>query len=121
MQKYLSSRVIELLGQFCGLAIATGGDYILVPWLVEKTGQMAIGLIVGLVFGAIIMVACGEAPRRVANAMRRNQGLVGVRRGVGSNAQMRRLSLSTLAYALLVVLTMIAMVLGQLLPSDSFR
>jgi hypothetical protein len=121
MIKYLPSQVKQPLGCLCGLAVATGSDYVLIPWLADKTGQMAIAIIVGLAFGAMIMFVFGEAPERVVNTMRKHQRIGGGRRGIGGGALVRRLSLPTLAYTFLVTLTILAMLLGQLLPAASLK
>ena len=52
MEKCLPSRGIATLGWLSGLAVAAGADYVLVPKLVEISGQKAIAVIVGLIAGA---------------------------------------------------------------------
>jgi uncharacterized membrane protein len=114
MKKFLPSRGIETLGRLCGLAVAAGADYVLVPKLVEQTGQMAIAVVIGLLFGAMVMFACGAVSQRIADAMRKKQGK---RRAV----QARRLSSTTRVFTLLMVLTVLAMLLSELLPPASFK
>ena len=116
MQKYLTPSGIEIAGWLCGLAVVAAGDYVLIPKLVEQIGQLTIAIVVGLVLGAMIMFVFGEMSHRVASATRKQRDL-----GKSRTSHARRLSLTTRVFTLLVVLTVLALLLSELLPLASFK
>lgn len=117
---YLIFRDIKLVSWLCGLALAIGGDYVLLPWLVEKTGGMAIAVSVGLIVGTFIMFACTEGVQCLEFALRNKQSLTKVK-GKTNKSQARSLPLTTRIVTWLILLTMTATLLSELLPPVSFK
>jgi hypothetical protein len=120
MKTFLPSKGIEAAGWLCGLAAAAGCDHVLIPWLAEKTGHMPIAVVIGLALGAMIMFVFGEAPQLAAKTTGQNRRVGAIRRGIGS-VLVRRWSFSTVTYTFLVGLTILAVLLGQLLPAASLK
>lgn len=119
MRRHISSNNTSMLEQLCGLGLATGANYVLIPWLTEQIGHIAIAVIISLLVGVVITAECGAVVQRVVQGIRKLHGRAWAQSVIGGETQHHWSSLRTVVYALLAALTILAMLLSEVLYTAS--